>query len=202
MPERTFTTHDLAKICDVYPSSIINWINSGKLKSYSTPGGHHRMYREDVIRFLQSMGMKLPEQLSARPLSVMIIDDDPEVTRVLARAFARHAGEFSAEVCHDGVEALIRIGQAPPDLVILDLVLPKMDGLQVCRVLKAKAETRDIRIIAISGKKPPFNEKKPAEAKIDAFFRKPLELAELLGKTAELFGVDLAAPRKSDVSAR
>jgi CheY-like chemotaxis protein len=74
--------------------------------------------------------------------------------------------------------------------VILDLVLPKMDGLQVCRVLKAKAETRDIRIIAISGKKPPFNEKKPSEAKIDAFYRKPLELAELLGKCSELLGVE------------
>ena len=191
MPERTFTTHDIAEICDVYPSSVINWINSGKLKSYCTPGGHHRMIREDVIRFLQSMGMPLPKKLAVRPMSVMIVDDDVEVTRVVARAFARHADSFTTEVCHSGVEALIRIGQAPPDLVILDLILPKMDGLQVCRVLKAKTETRDIRIIAISGKKPPFNEKKPSEAKIDVFFRKPLDLAELLGKTAELLGVGL-----------
>lgn len=193
MPERTFTTHDIAEICDVYPSSVINWINSGKLKSYSTPGGHHRMIREDVILFLESMRMPLPKELASRPMRVMIVDDDVEVTRVLARAFARRAGTFETEVCHSGVEALIRIGQEPPDLVILDLVLPKMDGLQVCRVLKAKAQTRDIRIIAISGKKPPFNEKKPSEAKIDAFFRKPLDLAELLGKTAELLRVELDA---------
>jgi CheY-like chemotaxis protein len=192
MPERTYTTHDIAKICDVYPSSVINWINSGKLKSYSTPGGHHRMFREDVIVFLESMRMPLPKELAARPMRVLIVDDDVELTRVLARAFGRRAGAFETEVCHSGVEALIRIGQAPPDLVILDLILPKMDGLQVCRVLKSKPETRDIKIIAVSGKKPPFNEKKPSEAKVDAFFRKPLDLVELLGRTEELLGAALA----------
>ena len=191
MPERTFTTHDIAEFCDVYPSTVINWINSGKLKSYSTPGGHHRMLRDDVIRFLESMRMPLPKELAARPMRVLIVDDDIDITRVLARAFALHSGTFATEVCHNGVEALIRIGQAPPDLVILDMVLPKMDGLQVCRVLKAKTETRDIKIIAISGKKPPFNEKRPSEAKIDAFFRKPLDVSELLGKTAELLGLGL-----------
>lgn len=188
MPERTYTTHDIAKICDVYPSSIINWINSGKLKSYSTPGGHNRMLREDVIAFLKSMGMRIPPELAARPMRVLIVDDDVELTRVLSRAFARHAGAFEAEVCHNGIEALLLIGQTHPDAVILDLILPGMDGLQVCRVLKSKPETRDIRIVAISGKKPPFNEKKPSEARIDAFFRKPLDLADLVAKTADLVG--------------
>jgi CheY-like chemotaxis protein len=202
MPERTYTTHDIARYCDVYPSSVINWINSGKLKSYSTPGGHHRMLREDVALLLESMGIPLPEDLLARSMRVLIVDDDVELTRVLVRAFARHAETFSTEVSHNGIEALIKIGQAPPDLVILDLVLPKMDGLQVCRVLKAKTETRDIKIIAISGKKPPFNEKKPSDAKIDAFFRKPLELAELLAKTAELLRVNLPVSGKKTAVAR
>jgi CheY-like chemotaxis protein len=202
MPERTFTTHDIAKFCDVYPSSVINWINSGKLKSYSTPGGHHRMLREDVILLLESMGIPLPEELASLPMRVLIVDDDVEVTRVLARTFARRADLFTTEVCHSGVEALIRIGQAPPDLAILDLVLPKMDGLQVCRVLKAKPETRDIKIIAISGKKPPFSEKKPSEAKIDAFFRKPLDLAELLGKSAELLHLSLDSSGKKPAVTR
>ncbi len=203
MPERTYTTHDIARFCDVYPSSVINWINSGKLKSYSTPGGHHRMLRPDVISFLQSLNMPLPAELAERPMRALIVDDDVEVTRVLVRAFARHGATFSTEVCHSGVEALIRIGQSPPDLVILDVILPKMDGLQVCRVLKAKTGTRDIKIVAISGKKPPFNEKKPSDVKIDAFFRKPLELGEFLDKTAELLGLNLeAVSLKKDAAAR
>ena len=94
MPERTYTTHDIARFCDVYPSSVINWINSGKLKSYSTPGGHHRMLRPDVISFLQSLNMPLPAELAERPMRVLIVDDDVEVTRVLVRAFAKLAPEI------------------------------------------------------------------------------------------------------------
>ncbi|HEX4048295.1 MAG TPA: response regulator [Elusimicrobiota bacterium] len=202
MPDYTYTTHDVARYCDVYPSTVLLWIKSGKLKSFSTPGGHHRMARADVISLVESMGMPLHRELSAPPRRVMIVDDDPEVTRVLVRAFARSGDVFSTEVCHDGVEALIRIGQAPPDLVILDLILPKMDGLQVCRVLKAKEQTRGAKIIAISGKKPPFDEATPSEAKIDAFYRKPLDLAELVGEAAKLLRVDLAAAGKKDAAAR
>lgn len=198
MTDRTYTTHDIAKFCDVYPSTVGNWIGSGKLKcAYSTPGGHHRVTREDLLAFLAKFGIPVPAELSSRPMRVLIVDDDVEVTRVIERAFAHRAGTFSTEVCHTGIEALISIGQAPPDLVILDIVLPKMDGMQVCRILKSKPETQGVKIIAISGgKKTPFNEKKPQEAKIDAFFRKPLDLVQLLDKTAELLQLKTAAGTK------
>lgn len=203
MPEKTYTTHDIARFCDVYPSSVINWISSGDLKSYLTPGGHHRITREDLTVFLTKFRIPIPNELVARPRRVLIVDDEVEITRLLQRAFARHVGLFETEVCHNGIEALIRIGQAPPDLVILDIILPKMDGMQVCRVLKSKAETMGIKIVAVSGgKKLPFNEKKPQEAKIDAFFRKPLDLAELLDKSAELLGVALPAPSRKDSAPR
>lgn len=180
MPARTYTTHDIARFCDVYPSSVVNWISDGRLKAYSTPGGHHRVTREDLIAFLERFRIPLPRELAARPARVLIVDDDLELTKVVARAFGRRPERFAVEVCHNGIEALIRIGQEPPDLVVLDIVLPKMDGLQVCRVLKSKPETRRVKIVAISGRKPPFNEKKPGEAGIDAFLRKPLDLFELV----------------------
>lgn len=186
MPERTYTTHDIARFCDVYPSSVVHWINSGKLKAYATPGGHHRVTREDLVAFLRAFKIPLPAELAERPLRVLIVDDDPELGRVLERAFAHAAGAFATEVCRDGVEALIRIGQSPPDLVVLDVVLPKMDGVQVCRVLKGKPETRGIKIVAISGKKLPFSEKRLQDVKVDAFFRKPLDLAALLSRCVEL----------------
>ena len=191
MPERTYTTHDIAKVCDVYPSSVVNWISSGRLKAYSTPGGHNRVTREDLIAFLEELGVPLPKKLAVRETRIMVVDDDVEVTRVIQRAFARCGEDIEVTVCHSGMEALIRIGQSPPDLVILDIVMPRMDGLQLCRVLKSQPETKGIKIIAISGKKPPFNEKRPQEAKIDAFFRKPLDLIELLAASGELLGVAL-----------
>ena len=195
MPERTYTTHDIARFCDVYPSSVSNWIDSGKLKSYSTPGGHHRVTKEDLVAFLNEFRIPIPEELSS-PTRVLIVDDDVEFAQVLERAFSRHAGVFKTQVCHNGIEALIQIGQQPPDLVILDIVLPKMDGMQVCRVLKSKAETRGIKIVAVTGKKLPFNEKTLGEAKFDALFRKPLDLIQLLDKSAELLRLNLGSGAK------
>ena len=190
MPEKTYTTHDIARFCDVYPSSVAKWINDGELRSYQTVGGHHRVTREDLAAFLQRLRITLPPELSPL-MRVLIVDDDAEVARVLEKAFGRHPEFFQTEVCHDGIEALIRIGQKSPDLVILDVVLPKMDGVQVCRVLKTKPETRDIKVIAISGRSTPSTEKKLAAVKVDAFFRKPLDQDELLAKAAGLLSLDL-----------
>ena len=192
MPERTYTSHDIAKFCDVSPSSVVNWIGDGRLRSYSTPGGHHRVTREDLLIFLTKFRIPIPSELTDRPRRVLIVDDDVDVARVLERAFARHPGLFETEVCHNGVEALIRIGQAPPDLVVLDIILPKMDGVQVCRVLKSKETTRGIKIVAISGKRISATDKKLEEASVDAFFRKPLDIFELVAESAKLLGLDLA----------
>lgn len=189
MPEKTYTTHDIARFCDVYPSTAAKWINDGQLRAYQTVGGHHRVTREDLIAFLQRLRITLPPELVTLK-KILIVDDDVEVTRVLEKAFGRRPGLFKTEVCHNGIAALISIGQEPPDLVILDVVLPKMDGVQVCRVLKTKPETRGIKIIAISGKSSPATEKKLAAAKVDAFFHKPLDLDALLAKSDGLLGVD------------
>lgn len=193
MPDNTYTTYEIAKFCDVYPSSVIHWINDGKLKAYVTPGGHHRVIREDLIRFLQSCGIPIPKELGpSERRKVFIVDDDAELARLIDKAFQRYASTFQTEVCHSGVDALIRIGQTVPDLVILDIVMPKMDGCHVCKILKSRPETRGIKIIGISGKKFPLAEKKLADYKVDAFFRKPLALEELLAKAAELLRIELA----------
>ncbi|MDD5304225.1 MAG: response regulator [Elusimicrobia bacterium] len=194
MPERTYTTHDIAKFCDVHPSSVMHWINGGKLRAHQTAGGHHRVTREDLIDFLGRLNMRLPAELVSRK-RVLVVDDEEETANLIARAFSR-LPDFEVETCGDGINALIRIGRQPPDLVILDIVIPKMDGIQVCRVLKEKPETSGIKIIAVSGQKLPFSEKKLVDLKIDGFFRKPLDLKELTGRAAELLR-DSSAPRKS-----
>jgi len=195
MIERTYTTHDIARFCSVYPSSVMRWINEGKLQAYATPGGHQRVSRERLLAFLREFKIPIPPEVESPQKRVLIVDDEVEITRILQRAFARRPKDFKTEVCHDGVEALIRIGEEPPDLVILDIVLPKMDGIQVCRVLKATEHTRAIKIVVISGKKLPFSEKKLDEVKVDAFFRKPLELSALVARCAELLRVELPAAK-------
>lgn len=185
MNDATFTTHDIARFCGVYPSSVVNWINSGKLKSFQTAGGHHRVTKERLLEFMKQLDIPIPPEVAGRA-RILVVDDDEEFAGMVKRAFSRHPEHYEADVCGDGVEALLRIGQAPPVLVVLDMVMPKMDGLQVCKVLKSKAETRKVKIIAVTGKKLAFSERKLEEIGVDALFRKPLDINELLLKAAEL----------------
>lgn len=188
MPEKTYTTYDIAEFCDVYPSTVVHWINAGRLRAQSTAGGHHRVTREVLVGFLQGLNVRLPDELLERK-RILIVDDDTELAKVLVRAFSRRS-EFEVETCGDGINALIRIGQQPPDLIVLDIVIPKLDGIQVCRVLKSQPQTRGIKIIAISGQKLPFSEKKLLDIKVDGFFRKPLDLKELTGLGAKLLRIE------------
>ncbi|MBI5623434.1 MAG: response regulator [Elusimicrobia bacterium] len=191
MPTSTYTTYEIARFCDVYPSTVIHWINDGKLNAYLTPGGHHRVTRPELRAFLKRFNIPIPGELGGPQKRVLIVDDEAEMAALIERAFRRHPGSFTTEVCSTGIDALIRIGQEPPDLVVLDIVLPKMDGCQVCKILKSKPETRGIKIVGISGKKLPFAEEKLKDYKVDAFYRKPLDLLELVAKASELLGVSL-----------
>ena len=194
MTERTFTTHDIAKFCDVYPSTVVHWIDEGKLPSQMTGGGHHRVTRQDLVDFLARLNISLPDELAERK-RILVVDDEEETARLIARAFSRHP-EFDVETCGDGINALIRIGDRPPDLVILDVVMPKMDGLSVCRVLKLEPKTRNLKIIAVSGQNLPFSEKKLLDLKIDGYLRKPLDFKELTGLAGRLLKVELAGRKR------
>ncbi|MDD5656214.1 MAG: response regulator [Elusimicrobia bacterium] len=191
----TFTTHKIAKMCSVYPSTVINWINEGKLKSFLTAGGHHRVTRAELVNFLTRLKIPLPPEL-AQEKKILIVDDEEDTCFVVERAFQRHAGIFITKLCHTGIEALIKIGEWHPHLVVLDIVLPKIDGCQVCRILKSKPETQAIKIVGISGNRN-FDERSLRDYRIDAFFAKPLDLPALVAKSMQLLGMDIAQSQTS-----
>ena len=61
--KKTYTTFEVGKICDVQPSSVIKWCKSGKVKSFSTPGGHRRIIHEDLIEFMEKYKFPIPEEI-------------------------------------------------------------------------------------------------------------------------------------------
>ena len=197
MPEKTFTTYQIAKFCDVYPSSVIGWINAGKLKAYATPGGHHRVIREDLLTFLNHFHIPIPDVLKEADKEktgelkrVLIVDDDHAFAQVLEQAFEPFAGAVRPTVCHNGVEALIQVGELQPHLIILDIWMPKMDGYEVCNVVKKKcaAHAGGVKIIAVSGRATPSAKRLQGHG-IDAFFSKPVDIGQVLSKSAELLAL-------------
>src|SRR5512136_841585 len=102
-----FTTFDAAKLCHVSPLSIINWVNAGRLPAFRTPGGHRRIRKEDLVRFMRDSGIPLPEELreGSGRAKVLIVDDEASIRDVLAEHMTTRARPYEVMTAADGFEA-------------------------------------------------------------------------------------------------
>lgn len=174
-----FTTFEISQICGVNPTTVQNWVKSKRLKAFQTPGKHRRVRREDLIEFLRKFDMPVPAELEASGSpkilhNVLIADDDTDVRNVIADAL-RMENEINVIEARNGVDALLAIGRSKPDMIILDVRMPNMNGYDVCERLKADSDV-NIKIIAISGDHSSDVRDRIIAAGADMFFTKPLDL--------------------------
>ena len=170
-----YTTHEVSRLLQVNPRSVINWIEQTLLPSYRTPGGHRRIRRDDLLAFLRKHQIPTPASLVDGTFSVLIVDDEQEVSGML-KTFFEKQGEYEVSMASDGITALMEVGRLKPDLLILDIMLPGIDGVEVCRRIKANPANKT-SIIAISG--VDSNEKRILQSGADAFMMKPVDLDKL-----------------------
>jgi len=150
--ETTYSPAKIARMIGVNPSTIVSWIDRGRLPAHRTLGGHRRVRVEDIRRFANENGLPVPWEVR-RPdgkQRILVVDDDPQVLRSLQRGFRPHLDQFEVEGCYDGIEALVMIGALQPDLILLDIYMEAIDGFEVCRRLKTIPGTKDLRIVAIT----------------------------------------------------
>ena len=180
-----YTTHDISRLLHVNPRSVINWIEQSLLPSYRTPGGHRRIRHDDLLAFLRKHDMPTPASLVEGNFSVLIVDDEPGIVDLL-KSFLQRQGGYEIATASDGITALIEVGRIKPDLLVLDIMIPGVDGVEVCRRIKADS-TNKTAIIAVSG--TPDKEKKVLHAGADAFMLKPLDLDKLHTEARRLLRV-------------
>ena len=180
-----FTTHEVSRLLQVNPRSVINWIEQNLLSSYRTPGGHRRIRREDLLAFLRKHQIPIPASLVDGKFNILIVEDEEEITKLL-RTFFDRQGNYTIFTASDGISALIEVGRIKPDLLIIDIMIPGVDGIEVCRRIKGEASNKTA-IVAISGK--PDYEKKVLQSGADAFMAKPLDLQTLNDTTRRLLRV-------------
>ncbi len=187
MQPKEFSTFDVGRICNVAHTTVINWIERKELTAHSTPGGHRRVYYSDLLSFLKQYNMRVPPELleTEKKPGVLIVDDDAEVLVMLSRAFREHAPEFTVRTTQNGMEALMIVGREPPAVIILDVVMPNMDGLEVCRTLKAGASSRDIKILVITGKRITEVQRKYFLENTDGIFHKPFSAVKLVQRAVQ-----------------
>jgi len=173
-----FTTFEISQICGVNPTTVQNWVKGKKLRAFKTPGGHRRIRREDLIAFLKKFDMPIPAELDQGPPLIMIVDDESDILDMLEELMNSGDNEVNITKAASGVEALLMIGERKPDLLILDIMMPGMNGYEVCQRLKSGSGTQNIKIVAVSGDHSATVRERILDAGADLFFAKPLKMSE------------------------
>ncbi|NIR15773.1 MAG: response regulator, partial [Desulfobacterales bacterium] len=150
--EKPYTTGEVAALSHVTINAVKKWINSGKLEAFKTPGGHFRIKRDDFRDFISKYRLHVKESAYPEKRKILIIDDDKSMVMYLKRALESSKEDFyEIETAGDGYDALIKVGSFKPELIVLDIRMPRIDGLEVCKRLRSDEKTRGIKILAITG---------------------------------------------------
>jgi len=189
MVKKFYTTHEVSRFCNVYPTTVINWIKDGILPAYTTPGGHRRIKREDILDLMKKNNMPIPDELNRTGKDkVLIIDDDPKILQMMRTVLSQE--ELEVTTASSGFQAGLLISTWLPDIIILDFLMPEMDGFEVCRRLKSDDGTKDIPIIAVTDIKDPNAVKKMYSYGIIDYISKPFKSEELVEKIKKHLSVE------------
>lgn len=173
--KKVLSTSEVARMLGVAVGSVANWIDQGELKAGKTPGGHRRIQAADVVKFLKAHRLPIPEELGGSAPKVLIVDDEKAVAKLLALEIIEKYPDYDVRQANDGFAAGEIVGRWTPDVVILDLKMPGMDGYEVCRRIKANEETQDTVVIAITAEPSPSAEQRILEAGATVLLSKPLQ---------------------------
>ncbi len=193
---RLLTSHEVASLVQVSPSSVLKWIEQGKLRAFRTPGGHRRVASDELLGFLRAHRLPVPRELEAERVRMLVIDDEPKYLRSLGALLQRADSRVEVELAENALDGLLKVGLIRPEAVLLDSYMPGMDGLDVCKRLKASQETAHIAVLAMSGRPSVELEKKFLDAGAAGFLAKPIQAAVVLAKL-EALGLVRPKPRST-----
>jgi len=189
------TTGEIAKYCQVSHLTVSNWIRAGKLTASRTAGGHARVQREDFLHFLVEHNFPIPRALGEEGKRILVVDDEQAVAEVMVRALQEEG--YQVSVAFDGYTAGVKMATTRPDLLVLDLIMPGIDGFSVCKQVKADPEARRTKVIAITGFVREGNVEKALECGADLCLEKPFRMQTLKAAVARLLGQKKAAPGRA-----
>lgn len=178
-PEQFLTSHEVSTLLQVNPSSVNKWVNEGRIPAFRTPGGHRRIRTADLVEFLSAHQMPIPRDLDRRR-RLLVVDDDKRYLASLKRLTRAHAGSVDLELVDNGIDALVRVGAFKPHLIVLDVFMPEVDGVEVCRRLKVNEDTRDIDVLVTSGNLTSEIERKARAAGATDCLHKPVRFTTIL----------------------
>jgi len=183
--QKAYTTFEAARICHVTHHSIKNWIKQGLIKASRTPGGHYRILEEDLDRFREKYDM-FPRDKGRAKKQVMIVDDDPDALSLMEKILTDEGLELIK--VSNATEVGLKAAQLSPDLILLDFLMPEINGFDVCRALRDNEQTRSTPIMAVTCLTKEQDIERIFECGADEYLAKPFKVDQLLEKVRELIG--------------
>lgn len=171
----------IAKICGVSKKTVLNWIYRDALRAYTTYGGHYRIWPGDLKKFLTKAGTDVPFQfIDDRQITFLIVDDDPAFTLLLKEAICSEFENADVITSNNGYEALLLIGERKPQLVIIDLKMPEINGFEVIELLRKRKKDSSMKIVVCSAYIDHEVRERLQKTIVDAIWEKGKAVGEIL----------------------
>jgi excisionase family DNA binding protein len=175
------TLGQAAKYLGVAQSTIRKWSDVGRVPAFYTPGGHRRYRRADLDAFLERSG---PGTRNATGPRILIVDDD-ERLRAYVRANLELEG-FAVREAGDAESGLDALEEEPPDLILLDVMMPQVDGWEMLRRVQERYGVGTIPVLMFSGKVEPVEEDEAAARGARGFIGKPFDPQQLIDRAKQI----------------
>ena len=184
-----FTTGEAAKICKVSQQTIIRCFDNGQLKGFRVPGSKfRRIPREALYKFMKDNGIPT-DALESGKRKVLLVDDDAELVELMTKVLEED-GRFEVRIAGNGFDAGMMVKEYRPDIIVLDVMLPDINGKEVCHRVRSDPTLEDVRILCISGM---IEDDKIQDLKLsgaDDFLHKPFEIEALIDRMCGLLEIE------------
>jgi len=187
-----YTTGEAARLCKVSQQTIIRCFDNGQLKGFRVPGSKfRRIPREQLFMFMRDNGIPT-DALETGKRKVLVVDDDPDLVDLIVSVLVDD-GRFETRVANNGFEAGMMVKEYRPDLIVLDIMLPDINGKEVCVRVRNDNSMDGVKIICISGMVERDKVRELREAGADDFLQKPFETDILINRMCRLLEVESIA---------
>jgi excisionase family DNA binding protein len=150
------TTHQAAKFLGVSVRTIQNWVNTNQLNATHTAGGHRRILLSDAQELLERKENEFVTPPSAnrnqadRALKVLVVEDDTTLLKLYELKLRSFVVQCELVTASDGQQGLLMLGLCKPDILMLDLMMPGMNGFDLLRTLQRMPDFKHIKVIVVS----------------------------------------------------
>lgn len=188
--KEVFTTGEAARICKVSQQTIIRCFDSGQLRGFRVPGSRfRRIPREELIRFMKQHGIPMDALLEEEEIKVLVVDDDKDLLGLIKDVLERYK-RFVVRTATTGFEAGMAVKEFQPDVIVLDVMLPDINGKEVCRRLRSDPLLKNVKILCISGMVDRRKIRELKRAGADDFLPKPFSCQTLAHRICQLLDIE------------